>query len=146
MFIFSFLLKFDNYFCGFDVGVGNLQRLGFHVLASGELEGDFLVIGVDEGALYGLAVEGGDRQVLTHVLAVLALKLQRRVETCRRYVELEVLDVAVEAVLNRAAQLDAVVDGDSVVAVDSHIDAVVGRNLEVDKEFVAAFQRFVYYV
>lgn len=143
---FSDILKFDYYLGSFDVGMSNEHRLGIHVFAAGQLEGYLLVIGVDKFAFHSLAVEGRDRQVLADVFAVLAFQLQRRVEACRCHVEFKVFFVAIEAVLDGATERDAVVDSDAVVAIDGHIDAVVGRNLQVDEELVAARQSLVYYI
>ena len=50
----------------------------------------------------------------------------------------------VEVALDGAGELDAVVDGDAVVAVDVDINAVVGRDFQVHEELIAAFQRLVH--
>lgn len=115
-----------------------------HVFAAGEFEDDSFVVGVDESAFEGFAVEGGDGEILADVFLVLSLEFERRVEAGAGDIELEVFDVAVEAVFDGAAELDAVVDGDAVVAVDGHIDAVVGGYFQVDKELVGAAEGGIY--
>ena len=128
------------YLGGLDVAVGVLHGFGLALAAALGLEGDVLVVGLHQMSLGGLALEGRHRKVAAHILLVLAFEFERRVKPCRRHIELKVLGVAVQAALYGAAQLYAVVDSDAVVAVDGYIDAVVGRDFQVDQELVAAGQ------
>ena len=116
----------------------DVEGLKIGILFAAEFELDVVVVGVGELTFVGFALERGYCQVAADIFLVLAFQLQRGVKAGRGNVELEILLVAVEAVLDGTAELDAVVDCDAVVAVDSHIDAVVGRYLEVDKVFFAA--------
>ena len=127
-----------------DVAVGEAEGLGGLFLGAGSAEDDTLVGGIFECAFGALAVEGDDLEVASHVLAVLAREFQRLVGAGGGDVELEVLGVAVEVALDGAGELDAVVDGDAVVAVDVDKNAVVGGNFEVHEELIAPFQRIVY--
>lgn len=110
-----------------------LGRLFFCVR---ERDGESILIGSHQFALVFLTVESNDFDRATDVASILTREFERRIGASGADIEFEVLFIAVKIRFDSTAKGDAVIDDDTVVAIDIHKDTVVGGYFEVDKVFV----------
>ena len=137
----SLHLEREDNLGGLHLVIGERDVAGGAAFALGQGEDELVIVGAGQLTVVFVAVEEGDVERLADVFLVLAHFAQGGVETRRGHVELIVLLIAAQVLLDGAAQLGAVVNKDAVIAVYRDEDTVVGRNLQVHKELVAAVRR-----
>ena len=131
----------------FDFGKGEwfilfLQLRALHPLFlhfDGYGKRNALFIGLLQQTAPFLAGGRNNLDLLVNVVKVLLQYFEGLPDACRSYFQFIILNVTVKVLINVAAQVDAVVNPDTLFVVNLHYDAVVCTNAQICKKILFSF-------